>query len=175
MNKAVFWDRDGVINHVIALRADGKENASPPSFNDFKLKDESREVLREVKTLGFLNFVATNQPEITRGKLAWQELNKMHDFLKAELPEISAIYVCPHDNEDKCNCRKPKPGLLLDAAKDYNLDLLQCFMVGDRQSDIDAAKAAGVRSILLKTDYNVEVIRYNFSVNNLQEILEIIK
>ena len=78
---------------------------------------------------GWLNIVHTNQPDVARKKMSWEELMRMNDFLKTNIPAIDAIYVCPHDKADNCNCRKPKPGLLLDAAKDYHLDLAECYTV----------------------------------------------
>ena len=175
MNKAVFWDRDGIINPVVEEREDGVKNASPQRFEDFKLVDGAFELLNQVKAKGFLNIIVTNQPDIARNKMSWGELNKMHDFLKQGIPVIDAIYVCPHDINDNCNCRKPKPGLLLDAAKDYNINLAECYVVGDSQKDLDAAKAVGVKSILLRTDYNSEVKNADFEVKSLQEITKIRK
>lgn len=175
MNKAIFWDRDGVLNHTQEQRADGKKNVSPQKFENFKLIDGIAEILTAIKEKGYLNIVATKQPDIARSKMSWEELNKMHDFLKAKVPAIDAIYVCPHDDKDNCNCRKPKPGLLLDAAKDYHLDLTQCFMVGDSQNDIDAGRNAGTKTILLKTKYNKEVLGFDFSAENLDGILQIVE
>jgi D-glycero-D-manno-heptose 1,7-bisphosphate phosphatase len=171
--KAIFWDRDGVLNHVLPEREDGEKNVSPQKFEDFKLVEGVAEVLAKTHALGFLNIIVTNQPDISRSKMSWEELNRMHDFLKAEVPTIEAIYVCPHDSKDICNCRKPKPGLLLDAAKDFKLNLASCFMVGDTQKDIDAAKAAGVKSILLNTNYNQDVTGYDAAVSSLKDIPEI--
>lgn len=173
--KAIFWDRDGVINHTVPKRADGEKNVSPQKFEDFKLVEGAREVLQAVRLLGFYNIIATNQPDIARSKMSWEELNRMNDFLKTNIPTIEAIYVCPHDRTDNCNCRKPKPGLLLDATKDFNLDLTKCYMVGDSQSDMDAAKNAGVKTILIKTHYNSKVVNYDFAFNNLLEILDFLK
>jgi len=175
MNKAIFWDRDGVLNHVVAHRDDGEKNVSPQKFEDFVLVDHVAETLKQTKLKGYLNIIATKQPDIARSKMSWDELNKMHDFLKEHAPTIDAIYVCPHDSKDNCNCRKPKPGLLLDAAKDYHLNLAECYMVGDSQSDIDAAKNAGpVKSILVKAHYNAEVENFDYEIQKLPEIIEII-
>ena len=175
MNKAVFWDRNGVLNRVETERANGKKNASPQKFENFKLKEGVADVLNAIRQKGYLNIVATKQPDIARSKMSWEELNKMHDFLKTKVPAIDAIYVCPHDDQDNCNCRKPKPGLLLDAAKNYNLDLSECYMVGDSQSDILCAKNAGVKSILLKTNYNSEVKNSDFSITDLEQITAMLR
>lgn len=175
MNKAVLWDRDGVLNFVMAVRGDGETNVSPQLFEDFKLNQEVLEVLKQTKLLGFLNIIHTNQPDIARSKMSWDELNKMHDFLTAKAPEITAIYVCPHDDANNCNCRKPRPGLILDAAKDYHLDLSKSFLVGDGQKDIDAAKNAGVKSILLRTNYNRDVSGFDFEISSVKSLPPFLK
>lgn len=174
-SKAIFWDRDGVLNHVVANRLDGKKNASPQKFEHFKLIQGIGEILNSIKEKGYLNIIVTKQPDIARNKMSWEELNRMHDFLKQEVPAIDAIYVCPHDDKDNCNCRKPKPGLLLDAAKDYNLDLSKCYMVGDSQSDVEAGYNASAKTILLKTNYNKEVLDFDYSIASLKDILHVIK
>lgn len=174
MNKAVFWDRDGVINQVLPKRHDGFENVGPLRFKDFQLTDGISGLLNQTKGLGFLNIMVTNQPDISRQKISWEELNKMHDFIKTHAPSLDAIYVCPHGEEDNCSCRKPKPGMFFQAAKDYHLDLNQSFMVGDTEKDIVAARAAGAKGILYRTHYNKDVKNVDFEVTNLGKILEII-
>ncbi len=169
-NKAIFWDRDGVLNHVVALRQDGQQNVSPLKYQDFNLFEGVAEVLAKTKVLGFLNIIITNQPDIARNKMEWEELNQMHDFLKIHIPTINAIYVCPHDNKDNCNCRKPKIGLVLDAVKDYGINLEESYLVGDSQKDIDCAMNAGIKSILVKTKYNIEVTGFDFQVESLGQI-----
>jgi D-glycero-D-manno-heptose 1,7-bisphosphate phosphatase len=156
------------------VRKDGLKNVSPQKFEDFKLVKGVVEVLQQAKFLGYLNIIVTNQPDIAHNKMSWDELNKMHDYLKSIVPSIEAVYVCPHNNSDNCHCRKPKPGMLFDAVKDYQLDLKKCFMIGDSQKDIDVAKNAGCSSILLETGYNKRVENANFFVKNLSEILKII-
>lgn len=173
-NKAIFWDRDGVLNHVVSQRADGEQNVSPQVFADFKLVDGVAEILQQARAKGYLNIIATKQPDIARNKMSWEELNKMHDFLKNHVPTIDAIYVCPHDKKDNCQCRKPLPGLLFDAAKDYHLDLTQCYMVGDSQSDIDAGHNAGAKSILVNTHYNTNVRGFDWEIKNISDILNLI-
>jgi len=175
MNKSVFWDRDGVLNHVLPLREDGKKNTSPQKFEDFVLVEGVMGVLKAVQEKGYLNILATKQPDIARNKMSWDELNKMHDFLKQQVPYLDALYVCPHDDTDNCHCRKPKPSLLLDAAKDYYLDLSQCYMIGDSQSDIDAAHNAGpVKAILIRTHYNTHIQNFDFAIDSLKELLKVI-
>ncbi len=184
--KAILWDRDGVLNHVLAFRPfDGEKNVGPQKFEDFKLVAGAAEVLNELKMRGWLNIVHTNQPDVARKKMSWEELMRMNDFLKTNIPAIDAIYVCPHDKADNCNCRKPKPGLLLDAAKDYHLDLAECYTVGDSGKDMEAGIAAGTKNIFIRTEYNKDY-KYpaadkNFKkpafyeAKSLKEILEIVK
>ncbi|PJE60044.1 MAG: hypothetical protein COU85_00345 [Candidatus Portnoybacteria bacterium CG10_big_fil_rev_8_21_14_0_10_44_7] len=171
MTKAIFWDRDGILNYVVEKREDGLENVSPQKFEDFKLVPGASEVLRQAKEHGYLNIVVTKQPDIARGKMAEEELNKMHELLKSKM-SIDAIYVCPHDRQDNCDCRKPKPGLILRATKDYDIDLNKSFMVGDEQTDIDAAKNVGVGSILLETGYNKSVQNVSLKIKSLAKILD---
>jgi D-glycero-D-manno-heptose 1,7-bisphosphate phosphatase len=172
--RAVFWDRDGVLNEVLENRNDGFQNVSPLKYSDFRLVGNIAKVLEKVSKLGYLNIVLTNQPDIARRKMAWDELNKMHEFLQKSIPEIKSIYICPHDNKDNCACRKPKPGLFFIAKEELEIDLSNSFMVGDSQNDIDAAKNAGVKSILLKTKYNSEVKSYDFLLNKVSEIFSLI-
>lgn len=173
-HRAIFWDRDGVLVELLAARSDGLKNVGPGKFEDFKVAQGAAEALRQVKAEGYLNIMATNQPDISRNKLSWAELNRMHDFLKTNAPDLDAIYVCPHQDSDNCHCRKPKEGLLLDAAKDCRLDLSLCYMVGDAQKDIDAARAAGVKSVILRTDYNQDVKNQDLEIKSLEEILKFI-
>lgn len=173
-NKAIFWDRDGVLNYVVEQRDDGLLNVSPQKFEDFKLVEGVSDVLSSTQAMGYLNIIATKQPDIARNKLSWEELNRMHDFLKVQVPTITAIYVCPHDEKDNCNCRKPKPGLLLDAKRDYYLDIKKCFMVGDSQSDIDAGKMAGVKTVLVSTKYNNKVKDFDYKITSIQELIQVL-
>ena len=171
-HKAVFWDRDGVLNELVAERADGKKNVSPQVFNDFKLREGVSHILKQIHNTGYLNIVVTNQPDITRGAMSETELLKMHEYLKKEIPVIDAIAVCPHDDANQCDCRKPKPGLLLTAAKEFSIDLRQSYIVGDSVRDIGAGKAAGCKTIFLK--HNEQAVDCNFVINDLKEVLPLI-
>lgn len=170
MNKAIFWDRDGVINEVVYRNG---VHESPRSFSEFKLRPDIDEAIQKARELGFLNIVITNQPDIARGKLNKEALDKMHQFLKESLP-IDDIFVCIHDNDDNCACRKPKPGLILEAARKWDIDVHKSFVVGDTGRDTDAAAAAGCPSILLDAPYNKEITS-NFKVGSLDEIFNLVK
>jgi D-glycero-D-manno-heptose 1,7-bisphosphate phosphatase len=154
LKPAVFLDRDGVLNRV--LIRDGLP-FGPMTLAEFVLVDGAAEDVRRLKQAGFKVIVATNQPEIARGRLEPAALEAMHAKLRAEVP-VDAIYVCPHSDEDRCTCRKPQPGLLLSAARDHGIDLNRSFMVGDRWRDVEAGKAAGCRTLLVEMGYR-EVLK----------------
>ncbi len=170
--RAVFLDRDGVINKVIFRN--GKVS-SPWKFEEFEILPGVKKVLTKFKKMGFLNIVVSNQPDVKRGFLKKEELEKMNQFLIQNLP-IDEIMICPHDDNDYCNCRKPKPGLILKATKKYEIDLKQSFFIGDGWKDVEAGKKAGCKVILKKTNYNKNIQKGpDFIVNSLKEALEIIK
>lgn len=157
--KAIFLDRDGVINkHIGFLR----------KSEEFELVSGAIDGIKEINKSGYLAIVVTNQPVIARGECTWDELQKIHDKMETELGKegafIDAIYICPH-HKDKgfegerleykfdCECRKPKPGMLLQAAEDFNIDLSLSYMIGDNLSDIEAGRNAGCKdSILIETN-----------------------
>ena len=152
--KAVFLDRDGVL--VREMARDGK-CYTPLALEEMEIMPGVRQAAQILRAHGFLIFVVTNQPDIARGKLARAVLEEMHARLWEALggkPVVSDIYVCPHDNQDACECRKPKPGMLLRAAAQWNLDLGKCFFIGDHSRDMGAGRAAGCRTVLIRKDYN---------------------
>lgn len=150
-NKAVFWDRDGILNQIEVK--EGK-SLSPRKFSDFKVFSFIKELLIEVKRLGFLNIVFTNQPDISRLLMDEKELRLMHEFLLNNY-QIAKIYCCPHSNEDNCNCRKPLPGMLNSAIKDFHLTHEKCYVIGDRITDIIAGDLANIKNLyLLEKSYS---------------------
>lgn len=126
---------------------------SPRKFDQFELIRDSVEALILLKNKGYLNIVVTNQPDVSRGLLKIEELNKMSDFMMENL-ELDDIYSCPHDDSDGCECRKPKNGMLLKAAQKWDIELGLSYMVGDNWKDIEAGKLAGCRTILIDAPYN---------------------
>jgi D-glycero-D-manno-heptose 1,7-bisphosphate phosphatase len=147
--RAVFLDRDGVINQAI-LR-DGKPH--PPSgVGELKLVAGVAEALRDLKRAGFLLIVVTNQPDIARGTRSRESVDTIHQALGETLP-LDDFFVCPHDDSDHCDCRKPLPGLLLRAAGQYEIDIPRSFMVGDRWRDVDAGASAGCATVLIDYGY----------------------
>jgi histidinol-phosphate phosphatase family protein len=151
-NRAVFFDRDGILNEIV-MRAGVVE--SPRTAGEFRLKDGAKELFQAARAAGFLCIVVTNQPDIERGLLAQAELDAMHQVLAEEL-SLDGIEVCPAGSADDRR-KKPNPGMLLDAATRWRIDLRQSWIVGDSIKDIDAGRRAGVSTILLATDYNREV------------------
>jgi D-sedoheptulose 7-phosphate isomerase len=148
--RAVFLDRDGVINR--AFVRDGKP-FPPPTPQELEILPGVAEALRELKANGFKLLLVTNQPDVGRGKLSVQTLDAMHEDLRAHLP-LDDILVCCHTDQDKCDCRKPMPGMIIAAARKHNIDLAASFMVGDRWRDVDAGYNAGCKTILIDYGYS---------------------
>jgi D-glycero-D-manno-heptose 1,7-bisphosphate phosphatase len=153
--KAIFLDRDGTINIYKGFLR---------NISDFELIPGTAEAIKKINASGYLVIVVTNQPIIARGEVDWDELeeihNKMETFLGLEGAYIDGLYFCPHhphkgyegevpELKFDCDCRKPKPGMLLHAAKVFNIDMSQSYMVGDGENDVKAALAAGCKPILI--------------------------
>ena len=154
MRRAVFLDRDGVIN--AATVRDGKPYP-PVSLDDLVILPGVGEALQALKAAGFLLIVVTNQPDVARGKTPLALVNGMNDRLKSMLP-LDAVLTCFHDDPDQCDCRKPKPGLLLRAIEKYNIDPSLSYFIGDRERDVEAGTAAGVKGILIDSDQPISEV-----------------
>jgi D-glycero-D-manno-heptose 1,7-bisphosphate phosphatase len=150
--RAVFLDRDGVLNR--ALVRDGKPYP-PSSLAELEILPGAAEACAKLKQAGFLLVVATNQPDVARGKMSREVVESLHAHLSRALP-LDRIEVCYHAGHgaSDCDCRKPRPGMLLRAARELNIDLQRSFMVGDRWRDIDCGHAAGCTTILVDYAYN---------------------
>jgi len=148
--KAIFLDRDGVINRKLP------ENRYVANQKEFELIPGVRAALKILSKLGYLLIVVTNQRGIARGLMDETQLNEVHRHMKTKLEErdilLDGIYFCPHDRDEGCNCRKPRPGMILEATTQFNIDLDQSFMVGDSDSDVAAAVSAGVRAIRISSE-----------------------
>ena len=171
--KAIFLDRDGTINKYVGFLR---------NIDDFELIEGVAEAIKLINQSGYLAIVVTNQPVIARGEVTWEELNEIHKkmatLLGKEGAYVDGIYICPH-HPDKgfegerpeykidCDCRKPKPGLLLQAAKDFNIDLSESYMIGDSHRDVEAGENAGVK----KSIRVAENCEYSL-VNKIRYILE---
>ena len=153
--KAIFLDRDGTINKYVGFLRD---------IDDFELIDGVSEAIRKINESGYLVIVATNQPVIARGEVSFDELEEIHNKMETLLGKdgayLDAIYYCPHhpnkgyegerpELKIDCDCRKPKPGMILKAAKDFNIDLTKSWMIGDSESDIKAGINAGCKAVLI--------------------------
>lgn len=149
MRRAVFFDRDGVLNRAQVI--DGKPYP-PKDAISMIITDGANRILADLKVLGFLLICATNQPDFARGKRTLENINLMNEKVLRELP-LDDLFCCMHDNGDRCDCRKPRPGMLFQAAKKWDIDLSNSFMVGDRDGDIAAGKAAGVKTIFIDWAY----------------------
>lgn len=172
MQKAVFFDRDGIINKII-VRSDGYVS-SPRKFEEFVFIDGIKELMEKLKEDNFLNIIITSQPEIYRGLLKIEELERIHSHMNEILP-IDDIFVCLHDDCHNCDCRKPKPGMLIEAMKKWDIDLSKSFMVGDSPKDIEVGRNVGCKTILLETQYNInKKIHPHFKVQSILDIFNII-
>ena len=151
MNKAVFLDRDGVIN----------ENRSDyvKSTAEFKFLPGTAEAIKLLNEGGFLVVIITNQSAVNRGLLSGEELEKIHDFMLTELSRydcrIDAIYYCPHRPDENCSCRKPQPGLLMKAIADLSVEPKFSWLIGDSDADEVAARKAGINSVRIRTNGNL--------------------
>jgi D-glycero-D-manno-heptose 1,7-bisphosphate phosphatase len=141
----VFLDRDGVLNRAIIR--DGKPFA-PTSLADLEILPGVPGALARLRAAGFLLIVVTNQPDVARGTASRDAIDAIHAHMRSTLP-LNDIRVCFHDDGDGCACRKPKPGLLREAAAARQIDLARSYMVGDRWRDIEAGRAAGCITVLV--------------------------
>jgi len=167
--RAIFLDRDGVINKAIV-----KNNVPhpPDNYDQFEFLENVYELMVKLHENGFLLFIVTNQPDVSRGTQSRKTVDEIHKIIKKSLP-IEEIFVCFHDDFENCNCRKPKPGLLLQA-EEYEIDYSNSFLIGDRWRDIGAGLAAGCHTILI--DYNYFENNHGYTaekvVSNLTEAVE---
>lgn len=156
-NIAVFLDRDGVINDVILKN--GKPHP-PASVTEMEISSEVLPALTMLKSLGYLLIGATNQPDVARGITDKVLVDAIHQKLMYTLP-LDEIRVCFHDDNDNCSCRKPSPGLLLDASIEHNIDLSRSIMIGDRWRDIEAGYRAGCKTIWINRNYQERGPQYS--------------
>ena len=152
--KAVFLDRDGVINKVVIKNGTPHP---PPDLNHFEVLPGVPKALEILSNAGFILIIVTNQPDVARGSMSKAVVENINNYILDSFP-ITEIFSCYHDSGDRCNCRKPKPGALITAAKKYNISLTQSFMIGDRWRDIDAGNAAQCKTIFLDYNYNEKLI-----------------
>jgi D-glycero-D-manno-heptose 1,7-bisphosphate phosphatase len=164
---AVYIERDGVLNLV---RLERQHQVSPLSSEEFEVNVAAAPLLNKLKASGMTIIVTTNQPGLSRGYLPRRELDRMHDMLRRALP-VDDILVCPHDEADRCPCRKPKPGLLVEAGFKWHLNLDRSFVISDKWQDAEAARAAGCTSLLLESKW-VGSVHHDFVLPNLTAVVE---
>ena len=156
-NKAVFLDRDGVINE--------KRNDYVKNIDEFKIFSGVGDAIKLLRDKGYLVIIITNQSAIGRKIISEKKLDEIHTELKNYLNPhdtyVDSIYYCPHIPEENCNCRKPKPGLLIKATSDFDIDLEKSYFIGDSESDLNAAKEARCKGILLENDQTLLEIVQN--------------
>lgn len=170
--KAIFLDRDGTINKYVGFLRHQKEMVLLP---------DASEAIKQINKSEYLAVVVTNQPVIARGEVTWDELNEIHNKMETLLGQdgayIDGLYFCPHhphkgyngeilELKIDCDCRKPKPGMLLKAAEELNIDLNQSFMIGDSETDVQAGVAAGCKSIKIEEGGLLEAVRGVLNDNN---------
>ena len=175
--KAIFLDRDGTLNKYVGFLRD---------INEFELLDGVTDAVKEINASGYLAVVVTNQPVIARGEVTVPELNEIHNKLETLLGNdgayIDGLYYCPHHPDKgfegeipelkfECGCRKPKPGMLIKASEDLNIDLKASWMIGDGRNDVEAGRNAGCRTVYIGTDDSVES---DFRADTLKNAVRII-
>ena len=171
MKKAIFLDRDGIINHVKIIN--GKPHP-PSNLSEFLIMPNIQEFLELTHKNNYLNIIITNQPDVSRGKISASAVEEINTHIKKKL-KVDDIYTCFHDDKDFCECRKPKPGNIIKASMNYQIDLSNSYMIGDRWRDIESGQKAGCKTIYV--DYNYDEAKpttYDFKVNSVKELKRIV-
>ena len=169
--KAVFLDRDGVVNKAIVK---DRKPYPPANLTELEILPGVSLALNNLYKRRYKLIVVTNQPDVARGTVRLETVKEINSFLQRRLPIVD-FFCCFHDNSDGCDCRKPKPGAILSAAKKYDIDLTQSFMVGDRWRDIEAGISAGCKTIFLDYGYDEkQPIYLDYRVRSLYEASQII-
>jgi len=150
LRRAVFLDRDGVLNEPTVR--DGKPYP-PSTLADFRIYPEAASVCRRLRDAGFVLIVVTNQPDVARGTQRREVIDGFHERLRAEVP-LDEVLCCFHDDADRCACRKPAPGLILDGAQRWDIDLAESFLIGDRWRDVEAGRSAGCATVFIDRGYD---------------------
>ncbi|MDP2696285.1 MAG: HAD-IIIA family hydrolase [bacterium] len=173
--KAIFIDRDGVINEPVYR---GDRLQVPLTLEEFILLPGAIDGVGLLKDMGYLCLVMTNQPDVAFGDLSLQSLKTMHDFIRLKMP-VDDVVFCPHSTKsDECNCCKPKTGMIDDLVEKYNIDLAKSFIIGDRWREAELGKNVGCRTIHIPssaTPYNSPPFKMDFAVGNLIEAAKLIK
>jgi D-glycero-D-manno-heptose 1,7-bisphosphate phosphatase len=170
MKRAVFLDRDGVLNRTY-VHEDGKTHP-PASPEEMEVLPGVIEACQALRQAGFLLIVVSNQPDVARGTQSRSVVEAINDELSRHVT-VDEIRVCYHDSQDHCACRKPKPGLLLEAAGAWGIDIMRSFIVGDRATDIEAGQKAGCKAVLINAaPLEAEGCRPDFQAASWREAVE---
>lgn len=171
MRPGIFLDRDGVINRP-TIR--GRKPYPPRSLAELELLPGVPAALRALKAGGYRLVVVTNQPDVARGIVPRAVVDSMNDWLKSVLP-LDAVLTCAHDDADQCQCRKPSPGLIRQAARELRLECTASYMIGDRWRDIEAGRRAGCKTFFIDCGYDEQApCSYDFRVSSLPDAARII-
>ena len=169
LKKAVFLDRDGILNKPIKI--DSKVSRPPWKIEEIYIYEKAYLLVQIIKKSGYLPIVVTNQPDIGRGDLNIQIANIINKNIMQKL-KIKYYFICPHGNDNECECRKPKPGMIIAASKKYNIDLNASLMIGDRDKDIYAGFNAGTKTIFLS---NKSMGKENYLCRNHEDLIELLE
>ena len=163
LKKAVFLDRDGVLNKLV--------NGRPPwKSSEISLFKDSSHIIELIKSKFYIPIVVTNQPDAARGKLPYKKIYEINLEI-CETLKITNYYICPHGFDGECNCRKPKPGMIIKASKDLGIKLERSLLIGDREKDIKAGMSAGCKTIYLSQN---DIKMSNFFVNNHSDLIKLL-
>jgi D-glycero-D-manno-heptose 1,7-bisphosphate phosphatase len=171
MRPGIFLDRDGVISRPMIR---GRKPYPPRSLAELELLPGVQGALRALKAVGYCLVVVTNQPDIARGTVPRTVVDSMNDWLKSVLP-LDAVLTCAHDDADQCQCRKPLPGLITQAAQELGVECTASYMIGDRWRDIEAGRRAGCKTFFIDCGYDEHAPQsYDFRVSSLADAARII-
>lgn len=169
-NKAIFLDRDGVLNKSIVKF--GKPYP-PKSKEELSIPSGVKKGVSILKENGFRLIMITNQPDVSRGKISLKKVEEINQFLSKEL-KLDDVFCCPHDDKDMCKCRKPKPGMIIEAVGKWKIDVSKSFLIGDRWKDIEAGKQTNLKTILLDYNYNEKRTKPDYSCSEFMQAVKII-
>jgi len=168
--KAVFLDRDGVVNKAIIING---RPYPPLTLKEMEILPGVLQGITLLKKNGYHVFIVTNQPDVARGLTNIEKVKEMNFYLEKEL-SIDEVFCCIHDGKEGCSCRKPKPGMILDAAMKWNIDLSKSYIVGDRWRDIEAGKAASIITILIDYKYEEKRVEPDYVCKSFLEVVSYI-
>lgn len=167
MKVGVFIERDGVLNKA---RLEGQHQATPLTAIEFEVNPEAVALVKKLRAAGLVVIATSNQPGLSHGHLSRRELDRMHEALRRAVP-LNDIMICPHAEADRCPCRKPKPGLLIEGKFKWQLDLERSFVISDKWQDAEAARAAGCTSLILKSPW-VGSVHHDFLLADFPTAVE---